>query len=172
MVWCGLPDPGQTRVAVQEQADETARGLRQLIAALEMIDPDRTGRTASEIVAAATEENLPHSPEVREMLRDAVDSLVSRPDGRKLGNRLRHLRKRVVDRKYIDLAGEDARRVNRWAVFGAERFHDRPGSHPPHPPPPPPPPGPGEDVGDVEDVVHPGTELEAAGVGTGDEELF
>ena len=31
LVWCGLPDPGETRVVMQEQADETARGLRQLI---------------------------------------------------------------------------------------------------------------------------------------------
>src|SRR5262249_13237116 len=115
VVWCGLPDPGQTRVAVQEEADETARGLRQLVTALEMIDPDRTGKTAAEIVSAATAEDSPPSPEVREMLREAVDALVSRPDGRKLGNRLRHLRKRVIDGRYLDLAGEDARRVNRWA---------------------------------------------------------
>ena len=82
VVWCGLVDPGETRVAVQDQADETARGLRQLITALEMIDPDQTGKTAAEIVAAATVEDAACSPEVREMLRDAVDSLVSKADAR------------------------------------------------------------------------------------------
>jgi hypothetical protein len=172
VVWCGLPDPGETRVAVQEQADETARGLCQLITALEMIDPEGTGKTAAEIVATATEENSPHSVEVREMLREAVDVLVSKPDGRKLGNRLRHLRKRVIDGKYIDLAGEDTRRVNRWAVFGAEHFRDRPGTHAPHAPHPPAPAPAGEDVEHVEHVVPPGAEIEAAGVGTGDEEVF
>jgi hypothetical protein len=138
-----------------------------------MIDPDRTGKTAAEIVAAATAEDSPHSAEVHEMLRDAVDSLVAKPDGRKLGNRLRHLRKRVLDGKYIDLAGEDTKRVNRWAVFGAERFHARPEPHAPHAPHPKPPASPrGEDVEDVEHVVHPEAEMAAAGVGTGDEELF
>jgi hypothetical protein len=175
VVWCGLPDPGETRVAVQEQADETARGLRQLIAALEMIDPEGTGKTAAEIVAAATTEDLPYSSEVREMLHAAVDSLVSKPDGRKLGNRLRHLRKRVIDGKYLDLAGEDTKRVNRWAVFGAERFCDRPESHPPHAPHPPTSAAStpaGEDVEHVEDVFPPVSEIAAKGIRTRDEEMF
>jgi len=174
VVWCGLPDPGETRALVQEQADETARGLRQLIIALEMIDPDRTGKTAAEIVAAATEEDSSLSPEIREMLREAVDSLVPKPDGRKLGNRLRHLRKRVIDGKFIDLAGEDVKRVNRWAVFDAERFHDRRESHPPHAPH-----APGldssspqdADVEHVEDVNQPEAEKELSGVRS-DEEMF
>ena len=171
VVWCGLPDPGETRVAVQEQADETARGLRQLIAALDMIDAEGTGKTAAEIVAAATEEDSPHSVEVREMLRAAVDSLVSKPDGRKLGNRLRHLRRRVIDGKYIDLAGEDSKRVNRWAVFSAERFGERPGSHAPHAPHPASAPASGEDVEQVEHVFPPGAEMEPAGA-RADEEVF
>jgi hypothetical protein len=178
VVWCGLPDPGETRVAVQEQADETARGLRQLIAALEMIDPEGTGRTAAEIVGAATGECSSLSPEVREMLREAVESLVSKPDGRKLGNRLRHLRRRVVEGKCIDLAGEDARRVNRWAVFGAERLRGRPEQHAPHAPHAPHPPSPAapppgrEDVEHVEDVLAPEADVEGAGINVGDEEVF
>jgi hypothetical protein len=174
IVWCGLPDPGETRVAVQEQADETARGLRQLIIALEMIDPDRIGKTAAEIVAVATDENSQPSLEVREMFRDAVEALISKPDGRRLGNRLRHLRKRVIDGKFIDLAGEDAKRVNRWAVFGAEQFHDQPQTHAPHAPHAPASTvlaAPSEDVGHVEDVIHLRPARELAGAGA-DEELF
>jgi hypothetical protein len=175
VVWCGLPDPGLTRVAVQEQADETARGLRQLIAALEMIDPEGTGRTAAEIVTAAGEEGSSLSREVREMLREAVESLVAKPDGRKLGNRLRHLRRRVVEGKYIDLAGEDSKRVNRWAVFSGERLRARPEQHPPHAPHPASPavPSPGrEDVEHVEDVLAPDTEMEGSSISAGDEEVF
>ncbi len=172
VVWCGLPDPGETRVAVQEQSDETARGLRQLVAALELLDPDRTGKTASEIVSAA-EEGSSHTPEVREMVRDALEMLIGKPDGRKLGNRLRHLRKRVVDGKYLDLSGEDTKRVNRWAVFGAEQFRTRPAGHAPHTPHPQEPSVPRrEDVEDVEDVVHPDAETEVAGAQANDEELF
>lgn len=159
VVWCGLPDPGETRLAIQDQADETARGLSQLIAALEMIDPDRLGMTATEIVAAADKDSS-HSPEVREMLREALGSLISKLDGRALGNRLRHLRKRVIDGKYLDLHGEDKKRQNRWAVFGAERFHDRCKTHPPHAPHPPKATGASEDVEYVEDVFHPPAETE------------
>ena len=65
MVWCELADPGETRVAVQQQADDTAHGLRQLIAALEMYDPERVGMTATEIVAAATDEIHTVAPRCR-----------------------------------------------------------------------------------------------------------
>jgi hypothetical protein len=85
VAWCGLPDPGETRQVVQEQADETGRGLRQLLAALELIDPDRRGLTAAEIVGRAYDPDTRDSPEVREMLVAAIEALVSRPDGRKLG---------------------------------------------------------------------------------------
>jgi hypothetical protein len=175
VVWCGLVDPGETRVTVQEQADETARGLRQLLAALEMIDPDRTGKTAAEIVSVATAEDSNYSSEVREMVRDAVESLAGKFDGRKLGNRLRHLRKRVVEGKYIDLASEDAKRVNRWAVFGKERFHDRAGTHAPHAPHPPSPmaaESPSEDVEHVEDVFPPECDLGSVPREIVDEERF
>ena len=137
VVWCGLVDPGETRVAIQEQADETARGLRQFIAGLELIDPDRTGKTAAEIVGAVSDENSGYTPAAREMLLNAIDTLIGKPESRKLGNRLRHLRRRVIDGRYIDLAGEDTKRVNRWAVFGAEQFHVRSEPRPQHPPHPP-----------------------------------
>ena len=81
IVWCGLVDPGETRLAIQDQADETARGLSQLISALEMIDTHNVGMTATEIVSAVGEDS-PHSAEVREMLRGALGSLISRLYGR------------------------------------------------------------------------------------------
>ena len=159
IVWCGLPDPGETRDVIQEQADETLRGLRQLIAALDIIDPERNGLTAAEIVGAAYDENSPHSPEVREMLRDAIGSLVVKPEARKLGNKLRHHKPaRVVDGQYIDLAGEDTKRVNRWAVFDGNSLQTRPQTHAPHTPHTPnsaPASPPSEDVEDVEDVSAP-----------------
>jgi hypothetical protein len=98
---------------------------------MERIDADRVGKTAAEIVAAG-ENGTAYPPEVRDMVREAVEALVGKPAGRRLGNRLRHLRKRVVHGTYIDQAGEDAKRVNRWAVFGAEQFNQWPGAHAPH----------------------------------------
>jgi hypothetical protein len=90
-----------------------------------------------------------------------------------LGNRLRHLRKRVVEGKYIDLAGEDAKRVNRWAVFGAEQFTTGPASHAPHAPHPHAVEA-GQVLADVEHVEHvvsPGAETDST-AGPNDEELF
>jgi hypothetical protein len=132
VVWCGLTDPGETRQVVQEKADETGRGLRQLLAALEFVDPDRRGLTAAEIVRRATDEDTRMSSEVREMLVSALDALVSKPDGRKLGYRLRHLRRRVVDGRFLDLAGQDGG-VNRWIVRSSKEFAGEAVSCPPSP---------------------------------------
>jgi hypothetical protein len=132
VAWCGLPDPGETRQVVQEQADETGRGLRQLLVALELIDPDRRGLTAAEIVGRAYDEDARDSPEVREMLVAALEALISKPDGRRLGYRLRHLRKRVVDGRFLDLAGQEGG-VNRWVVRPSREFFTRPGVSPSSP---------------------------------------
>jgi hypothetical protein len=132
VVWCGLPDPGDTRQAIQEQADETGRGLRQLLTALELIDPDRHGLTAAEIVRRAYDPDARDSPEVREMLVAALEALVGKPDGRKLGYRLRHLRRRVADGRFLDLAGQDGG-VNRWVVRPSREFSAGPGPWPSSP---------------------------------------
>lgn len=160
IVWCGLADPGDTRAVIQEQADESLQGLRQLVVALDMIDPERNGLTAGEIVGAGFDAGSPHSPEVREMLCTAINALVAKPDARKLGTKLRGLRRRVVDDRYIDLSGEDRRRVNRWAVFDLQSFASKGRGHAPHAPHPPVrtlSAATGEDVEHVEDVFHPET---------------
>jgi hypothetical protein len=150
VVWCGLPDPGVTRQAVQEQADETGRGLRQLLAALELMDQDRHGLTAAEIVGRAYGDDARDPPDVREMLVAAVEALVSKPDGRKLGYRLRHLRKRVVDGRFLDLAGQDGG-VNRWVVRTSREFFAGPG---PCPSSPACPSGPAAEPKDMEEMQH------------------
>jgi hypothetical protein len=173
VAWVGLPDPGLTRLAVREQADETARGLSLLIDALEVIDPDRHGKTAAEIVTAG-EDNSPVPPPVREAVREAVETLVGKPDGRKLGNRLRHLRKRVVGGKYIDQAGADKRRLNRWAVFGADKFHQSREHAPraPHPLGAGASPPPSEDVEHVEHVTPADPDSCSSAAVPDDEEVF
>lgn len=147
VVFAGLPDPGLTRMSIQAQADDVAQGLGQLINVMEMIDPDRLGITAAEIVSRAQSPNLIDSSEVREMLVEAVGALVSKPDARKLGNKLKSLRRRVVGGKYLDLAGASVG-VNRWAVFDATRNWTRPGPHPSDPSHP----STAKDVKDLKDV--------------------
>ena len=130
IVWCDLPDPGETRRMVQEQADVTCQGLRLLFCALEQMDPDRKGLTAGEIVAACDEKS-PHPAAVRSILVAALDMLVTKPDSRKLGYKLRGLRRRIVDGKFLRLAGRSDSAVNRWVVVPASEFRQRPETSPP-----------------------------------------
>jgi hypothetical protein len=141
VVWCGLPDPGETRQVIQEQADETALGLRLLIAALELVDSDRNGLTAGEIVGAAYDQNSPHPKETVSMLVAALEALIGKSDGRRLGYRLRGLRRRVVDGKFLDVRGRGERDANRWVVVPASEFRRDRETCPPSPPCPPPPGG-------------------------------
>jgi hypothetical protein len=151
LVWCGLPDPGETRQVVQEQADDTGRGLRALIRALDLIDPGRNGLTAAEIVGAASDQKSTHSAEVKEMLMGAFDMLIAKPDGRKLGYKLRHLRRRVVEGRFIDLAGQDGG-ANRWVVKSSREFSSRGEACPPSPACPSPGPDRAKDMEDIEDM--------------------
>jgi len=87
---------------------------------------------AAEIVGRAYDADATDPREVREMLVAALDTLVGKPDSRKLGYRLRHLRKRVVDGRFLDLAGQDGG-VNRWVVRPSRDFFTRPGEYPSSP---------------------------------------
>lgn len=126
IVWIDLPDPGETRLMVQEQADTTATTMRALLAALEMIDPKRVGLTAAEIVRLAGDAedagDARHSSEVREMLRDSIAELFDKPDARKLSYRLRSIKRRILDGRYLDEASETRTGVIRWAVFPSTQF--------------------------------------------------
>jgi hypothetical protein len=50
VVWVGLPDPGATRLLLQEHADVAASAMAVLLAGWEQMDPDRRGLTAAEVV--------------------------------------------------------------------------------------------------------------------------
>lgn len=133
VVWCGLPDPGATRQVVQEQADETGRGLRLLLAAMEGIDQNREGLTTADLLGRAYDPDARDPAEVRELLVAAIEALVSKPDSRKLGYRLRHLRKRVVEGRFLDLGGQVGG-ANRWVVRPSGDFFGGPPACPPSPP--------------------------------------
>lgn len=53
VVWCDLPEPGETRFVIQAEADEAGRGLRLLIQGLKASDPRGKGLTAAEILDQA-----------------------------------------------------------------------------------------------------------------------
>jgi hypothetical protein len=102
LVWVGLPDPGETREELTRSSDREAAALRSLIQGWPEVDPDMIGLTAAKLI-----ERLEKTPESYDAFRSAVLELCPAPAGRlpgtrSLGNKLRHLRGRVVGGKSID----------------------------------------------------------------------
>jgi hypothetical protein len=114
VVWAGLPDPGETRIVLQDQSDLSANAMTALLTCLARIDPDRRGLTAAQLVDHAKGEGQGE-------LRDAVESLAGKLDARVLRNKLRTYRRRIFSGFYLDRAGE-AQRAAKWAAFKAEEF--------------------------------------------------
>jgi hypothetical protein len=125
VVWVGLPDPGETRLLLQEQADVAAESMTVILACWECLDPDRRGLTAAEVIHRLYKEPPAHPPEFYDDLRDALEALLGKPDSRGLGNKLRSYRRRVFQGRFIDQTGSE-QRAARWAVFPATDFRRRP----------------------------------------------
>jgi hypothetical protein len=137
VVWLGLPDPAQTRLQLQEQADTSAESMGVILACLQQLDPERRGLTAAEIVHRAfpRDQSTLLGQEHLVELRAAVEALVGRADARALGYRFRAFRRRIFRGRFLDKVGEEHQAV-RWAVFPATAFASG-GKHPPCPPHPP-----------------------------------
>jgi hypothetical protein len=124
VVWVELPDPGETRLLLQESADVTAECMSVLLECLEQMDPARHGLTAAEVV-----QQYRQPPELRPSwhadFMAAIKMLLGKPDARGLGTKLRDYRRRIFGKRFIDRAGED-HRAARWAVFPATEFCRRP----------------------------------------------
>jgi hypothetical protein len=125
VVWVGLPDPGQTRLLLQEQADVAAESMGIILACWEQLDPDQRGLTAAEVIQKLYKDQPLNPPEYYADLCDALSALLGKPDARALGNRLRSYRRRIFDGRFIDHAGTEKRAV-RWAVYPADAFGRRP----------------------------------------------
>jgi hypothetical protein len=121
IVWVAMPDPGQTRLLLQEQADVAAESMGIILACWQRLDPERRGLTAAEVVQRLKEPNL---PDFCADLRDALETLVHKLDTRLLGNKLRTYRRRVFQGRFIDQAGIQ-HKAARWAVYSANEFHTR-----------------------------------------------
>jgi hypothetical protein len=150
VVFAGLPDPGETRLALQTAADRDANAMLALIASMERMDVEKRGVTAAEIVEAARKYDQTAEQWVVEM-RSAVEELAGRLDGRTLAYKLRHFARRNFGGKMIDRAtvcGQGG--IVRWVVRSAARLPAAAGTSPPSPPSPPQPSGgDGGDGGDV-----------------------
>jgi hypothetical protein len=154
VVFAGLSDPGETRLALQTMADRDALAMVAMIDALERVDHARQGRTTAEIIDAIR--NPPKSiPAWHADLKSAVEELCGKLDGRALGYRFRHFARRNFGGKMIDRARSGHGGVIRWVVCPAAASASIPapaGTSPPSPPSPPdgnPAGGDGGDGGDV-----------------------
>src|SRR4051812_16698226 len=103
VVFAGLPDPGETRLALQTTADRDAMMMSAMIEALERMDPDRKGVTAAGIIDAVRRPG-DRPPEWFEDLKSAVEELCGKLDGRVLGYRFRAFARRNFGGRMIDRA--------------------------------------------------------------------
>ena len=102
LVWCGLPDPAATRQELADIADTEAAALRELLNAWHEIDPDNHGLTTAELL-----DLLRRDSEKYANVRSAVCELSPPtsgplPGARQLGNRLSHVRRRIIGGKALD----------------------------------------------------------------------
>lgn len=125
LVWTGQPDPCSTRRAMAVAGDVLMESLQQLIEAWRVFDPDRRGIVLSELIDQF--ESHPTSPEhPSAVLRMALLNLMggsgtSGLDARKVGNKLRSLRRRVVSGHYLDVDPNGSRRHGAlWRLYPAE----------------------------------------------------
>jgi len=130
VTWVDLPDPGETRLLLQESANVTAESMELLLQCWEQMNEARKGLTAAEVVQLYKQPPEPR-PAWHADLAAALEMLLGKPDARGLGTMLRGQRRRIFAGRFIDRAGEEHRAV-RWAVYPAAQFGSRPAGTRPH----------------------------------------
>lgn len=118
VVWCGLPDPGETRQELVSRSDREAGSLRDLIEGWRELDSDGAGLTTAE--ALRRMEDYPSSYErVRTAVVELCGAQAGRlPSTRSLGNKLKHVRGRVVGGMAVEQRMRDGRSV--WFIVSAD----------------------------------------------------
>jgi hypothetical protein len=122
VVWLGLPDPGQTRIVLQDQADLTAESMGVMLACWEKLDPEKKGWTAGEVIQRLFKEPPSPLPDFYSEMRNALESLLKKCDSGSLSYKLRSFRRRVFGGRFIDKTGSDSQHTTRWTVFSAQLF--------------------------------------------------
>jgi hypothetical protein len=143
LVFAGLPDPGETRMAFQTAVDRDAAAMTDIVRGMTYLDSTGRGLTAAEIIQRLKDSN--GSDETAASMRAAVEELCGKLDGRALAMKLRSFKRRNFGGQFIDVGGT-AHGTNRWVVLFATGSGR--GKYPHHPTHPHPTPGGGGDGGD------------------------
>lgn len=129
VVFAGLPDPGETRLALQTSADRDALAMETVLVCLEQMDEHRRGVTTAEIIERVKQVEV-SAPEWVPHLRAAVEELCGKLDGRALGGRFRHFQRRNFGGRTLCKGDTDRTNSNRWEVVPVGTSSARPGSSP------------------------------------------
>ena len=105
IVWCGLPDPGDTRIELRETSDSEVGCLRQLLSVIPIIDSDAKGLRASDLLRIANHQIPCRCPNLGQRLKDAIEGCSGRmlqyTTAQRLGERLASFRGRVLDQRSL-----------------------------------------------------------------------
>ncbi len=115
VVWLGMPDPANGRIELMSRSDVQASALRLLIESWHEVDPSDEGLTTGELLAL-----LGRSRDMYLSVREAILELCGGtaeklPSVRTVGNKLRHVRHRIVCGKMLD-SRQDRTGAQKWRV--------------------------------------------------------
>lgn len=117
IVWLDMPDPGETRVALAEDADQDVQTLTALLSVWEAIVPQGQSATAAEVLAKIANGTSILRPEEHETLVTVCpDRNGGLPTAHRLGNMLRRFKGRVRDSRFFDSQAETRKGVAKWRV--------------------------------------------------------
>jgi hypothetical protein len=136
VAWVGMPDPGETRLLLQDQAGVSAESMAVLLACWEKMDPQRRGLTTAEVIDVLYKHPPESPPDFHADAKAALETLLGKPDARQLGYRLRSYRRRIFQGRFLDRVAKEHQAI-RWAVFPAAEFGGVGVKNPPcsrHPP--------------------------------------
>ncbi|MGF1579938.1 MAG: hypothetical protein ACFCD0_11290 [Gemmataceae bacterium] len=121
IVWCDMPDPGETREEIQSRGDEEAQMMRGLLDCWNLMDQENQGLTASDVLQRLYRIHPSEfDPEYYVDMRQLIETLcIGKPTSRKLGAKLSSYKRRNFGGLMIDESGTLHRAV-KWRVVEAQ----------------------------------------------------
>ncbi len=121
IVWCGLPDPGETREEFCDSVDEDTQTLRQMLSALQYADPGKEGMRVSQMLDDCSQQHSSIPQIYARMLREAIEVLcgcaITKVTSTILGSKLKRFKGRLINGQC--LATKKNNGNNCWYVQGA-----------------------------------------------------